>query len=76
MFVGIWSGKGTIFMPFVYFRFLSMRYQSRRNPYNKQMFYELRVTIEYLVSKPSCPQMVRNMAQRVIGVISRMAPVQ
>lgn len=72
----IFAGSSTVFMPFVYFRFLSMRYQSRRNPYNRQMFFELRVTIEYLVSKPQCPQMVRSMAQRVIGIVSRMAPVQ
>lgn len=72
----IFVGKSTVFMPFVYFRFLSMRYQSRRNPYNKQMFFELRITIEYLVNKPQCPQIVRTMTQRAIGIISRMAPVQ
>lgn len=70
----IFVGKVTLFMPFVYYRFLSMRYQSRRNPYNKQMFYELRITIEYLISKPNCPQIVRNLCQRGIGTISRMAP--
>ena len=29
------SGRAGIFIPFVYYRFLCMRYQSRRNPYNK-----------------------------------------
>lgn len=70
----IFVGKSTIFMPFVYFRFLSMRYQSRRNPYTRQMFYELRVTVEHFINGPKCPQVVRNACQRAIGVISRMSP--
>ncbi len=70
----LFSGKSTIFMPFVYYRFLSMRYQSRRNPYNRIMFYELRVAIESFVANPNCPVFVRNLIQRLIGVISRLAP--
>lgn len=69
-------GKSTIFMPFVYYRFLSMRYQSRRNPYNKLMFNELRVAVEQFVNGPNCPQFLRNAVQRAIGIISRMSPVQ
>lgn len=74
--VMIIAGKSTIFMPFVYFRFLSMRYQSRRNPYNKMMFYELRLAVEQLTYNQNCPQFVRSACQRAIGVISRMSPVQ
>lgn len=29
------SGRAGIFIPFVYYRFLCLRYQSRRNPYNR-----------------------------------------
>jgi len=71
----ILAGKSTIFMPFVYYRFLTMRYASRRNPYNKLMFYELRITIEHFINNPSCPQVVRSACHRAIGIISRMAPV-
>jgi hypothetical protein len=73
--VMIFVGKSTIFMPFVYYRFLTMRYASRRNPYNKMMFYELRITAEHFINNPSCPQAVRSMCQRGIGILSRMAPV-
>ncbi len=31
----IFTGKSGIFVPFVYYRFLSLRYQSRRNRYNR-----------------------------------------
>lgn len=72
----ILAGKSTVFMPFVYYRFLSMRYQSRRNPYNKLMFYELRLTVEHYTNSPSCPQIVRNISQRLIGFILRLSPVQ
>lgn len=73
--VMIVAGKSTVFMPFVYFRFLSMRYQSRRNPYCKIMFYELRLAVEQLTYNPSCPQFVRSGCQRAIGLISRMSPI-
>lgn len=72
--VMIFVGKSTIFMPFVYFRFLSMRYQSRRNPYTKQMFMEIRVTVEHFINGPSCPQFLRSAMQRVIGMVSRLSP--
>jgi len=74
--VMIIAGKSTFFMPFVYYRFLSMRYSSRRNPYNKMIFYESRKALEDYTSNPSCPQMVKNITQRLIGLISKMAPVQ
>lgn len=72
----IFFGKSTLFMPFVYYRFLSMRYQSQRNPYNRQMFYELRVTVEQLSYHPRCPPVARNACQRLIGLIARMSPIQ
>lgn len=72
--VMIFSGKCGIFVPFIYYRFICMRYQSRRNPYNRNMFYEIRITIEYYASQPSCPQILRNFSQKFIALVSRMAP--
>jgi hypothetical protein len=68
------SGKCGIFVPFIYYRFICLRYQSRRNPYNRVMFYELRVALEYYTSHQSCPQFVRNLTQRLIGLCIRFAP--
>ncbi|XP_052282365.1 transmembrane protein 33-like [Dreissena polymorpha] len=68
------SGRATIFHPFVYYRFLSLRYASRRNPYCRTLFYELRMTVEFVCNKPQCPQFVRNICLKAIGFISRLAP--
>lgn len=70
----IFTGKSGIFVPFIYYRFICLRYQSRRNPYNRVMFYELRVALEYYSNQPSCPQFVRNLTQRFIGLVIRFAP--
>lgn len=72
--VMIFTGRSGIFVPFIYYRFISMRYQSRRNTHSKTMFHELRMTAEHYISQPSCPGMVRNLVQRIIGVIIRLAP--
>jgi hypothetical protein len=76
IFVMIFTGKIGLFIPFIYYRFLSMRYTSRRNPYSRIMFYELRVGLETYSSQPSCPQMVKNMTQRLINLVIRFAPPQ
>ena len=40
----------------------------------RQLFYELRVTTEQLVSRPQCPGFVKNMSYKLIGFITRLAP--
>lgn len=74
IFVMIFSGKSGLFIPFIYYRFLCMRYSSRRNPYNRIMFYELRVILESYTNQASCPQMVKNLSQRLINLVTRFAP--
>jgi len=72
--VMIFAGKCGIFVPFIYYRFIGMRYQSRRNPYNRIMFYELRVMVEHYATQPSCPRFVGQCSQHLINLVSRMAP--
>lgn len=74
--VMVFSGKCTIFHPFVYYRFLALRYGSRRNPYCRTLFMELRMTVEHVTNKPQCPQVVRNISAKLIAFISRLAPAQ
>lgn len=69
-------GRAGIFLPFVYYRFICMRYQSRRNPYNRIMFYELRTLVDYYSSQPTCPGFVRNLSQTLINFVQRFAPPQ
>ncbi|CAH1777065.1 unnamed protein product [Owenia fusiformis] len=70
----IFSGSGSLLMPFLYYRFLSLRYASRRNPYSRALFYELRVTAEHFSNMPQCPAFLRNLVFKAIGYINRLAP--
>lgn len=70
----IFFAKASLFLLFIYYRFLTMRYSSRRNPYCRTLFTEMRMVVEVLCSKPQCPSFMRNLCQKSIGVISRLAP--
>jgi hypothetical protein len=70
----IFTGQGFLLLPFIYYRFLSLRYASRRNPYCRQLFYELRVTVEHYSNHPSCPAALRNLVTKAMQLISRLAP--
>ncbi|XP_041358060.1 transmembrane protein 33-like [Gigantopelta aegis] len=70
----MFSGKASLILPFVYYRFLTLRYSSQRNPYCRTLFSELRMTIEHLCNKPQCPQIVRNITNKGISLITRLAP--
>lgn len=59
---------------FVYYRFLTLRYASRRNPYSRNTFAELRMVAETYAQKPACPEGVRNIVFKVIAGITRLAP--
>lgn len=70
----IFSGQGSLLQPFIYYRFLTLRYTSRRNPYCRTLFTELRFLLEHFVMKPSCPVFFRRMCLNSIAFISRLAP--
>lgn len=38
--------------PFIYYHFLTLRYTSRRNPYTRNMFHELRLATETVANQP------------------------
>uniref|UniRef100_A0A3P9KNY4 Transmembrane protein 33 n=1 Tax=Oryzias latipes TaxID=8090 RepID=A0A3P9KNY4_ORYLA len=70
----LFSGQGSLLLPFIYYRFLSLRYTSRRNPYCRTLFTELRILLEHFVMKPACPAFFRRMCLNSIAFISRLAP--
>lgn len=72
--VMILMGRASLLIPFMYYRFLALRYSSRRNPFTRQMFHELRLAIENQIQRPGCPNVLRNLCHRLIDFISRMAP--
>jgi hypothetical protein len=70
----VFTGRVSFLVPFMYFRFLTFRYASRRNPYCKQIFHELRVVTENYCNKPNTPVFLRNFLTKCITMISRFAP--
>nr|BAB26041.1 unnamed protein product [Mus musculus] len=70
----LFSGQGSLLQPFIYYRFLTLRYSSRRNPYCRNLFNELRIVVEHIIMKPSCPLFVRRLCLQSIAFISRLAP--
>ncbi len=73
--VMIFMGRSTLFTPFLYYRFLCLRYSSRRNPYTRNMFHEIRVAAEEAAASPRVPQGARNLLHKFINYVSRLAPV-
>ncbi|XP_072424299.1 transmembrane protein 33 [Chiloscyllium punctatum] len=68
------SGTGSLLQPFIYYRFLVLRYSSQRNPYCRTLFSELKMLLQHLIMKPACPGFLRNMCLNCISFISRLAP--
>ncbi|XP_070554430.1 transmembrane protein 33-like [Ptychodera flava] len=72
--VMIFIGKCSLLLPFVYYRFLSLRYSSRRNPYCRVMFYEMRVVSENYSRQANCPGFLRSFITRGIAFLEKLAP--
>ncbi|KAL5011275.1 hypothetical protein ScPMuIL_009826 [Solemya velum] len=70
----LFTGKSSIILPFVYYRFLTLRYASRRNPYCRNLFGELRLALEQVCAKPQCPQFVRSLLSKSMALVARLAP--
>lgn len=72
--VTIFTGQSYVLLPYLYYRFLCLRYSSNRNPYCKQFFHELRMVTEHLVNNPQCPGILRIITFKAIGLVCRIAP--
>lgn len=70
----IFAGKTSLVTPFLYYRFLSMRYSSRRNPYCRTIFHELRLSLEHFAYSPKCPGFLKSIIYKSINSISSLAP--
>lgn len=60
--------------PFVYYYFVTWRYASRRNPYTRNMFRELRVAAERQAARPALPAPLRSTILAGVRLVERMAP--
>ncbi|XP_006824874.1 transmembrane protein 33-like [Saccoglossus kowalevskii] len=70
----IFTGRCSLILPFIYYRFLTFRYTSRRNAYCRTMFYEMRVVAENYSRQPNCPGFVSNIITKSIMFLNRLAP--
>nr|CAH7763648.1 unnamed protein product [Callosobruchus chinensis] len=69
-------GRASLLTPFIYYHFLVQRYTSRRNPYSKNMFRELRMYFEHFASKPSTPGFIKQVINTGINFTCKLAPAQ
>lgn len=70
----IFLGKAGLFTPFMYYHFLTMRYSSRRNPYTKNMFTEIRQVAERIANNSKTPGFVKTAIGTGIQLVIRLAP--
>lgn len=70
----VFLGRAGIMTPFIYYHFLVLRYSSRRNPYTRNMFYELRLAIDAVTNNPNTPNIVRKVLRGGVQFVSRLAP--
>ncbi|OQV16680.1 putative Transmembrane protein 33 [Hypsibius exemplaris] len=66
------TGKIMLVAPFMYYRFLQLRYRSRRNPYCRLVFTQLRIGAERIALQ--APPVVGNVITKAVAFISRLAP--
>ena len=66
-------GRSTIVAPFIYFRYVKLRYYSQRNTYSKQVFYELRVVSDQYKYNASTPSLVKKAINFVQGICFKFA---
>jgi len=72
--VMIFTGKTSLVTPFLYYRFLTLRYNSRRNPYCRTICHELRLSLEALAYNPQCPVWAKNIIYKAISMANNLAP--
>jgi hypothetical protein len=72
--LSIFVARSNFLLIFMYYRFLTLRYTSHRNPYTRTLFYELRQGVEFMCNKPGCPPFITRLCYTTIGFINRLAP--
>lgn len=68
------TGYCGLMTPFVYYYFVTWRYTSRRNPYTRNTFRELRVAAEAAAARPALPAPLAAALTAAVGLVCRMAP--
>lgn len=70
----VFMGRAGIMTPFIYYHFLTLRYTSRRNPYTRNMFHELRLATESVANQSKTPEFARKILLGGVRLVSKFAP--
>lgn len=72
--VMVFVGRGSLLIPFFYYRFLQLRYMSRRNPYSRLVFGQLRMKVEAMAQNESTPAFAKKGLHMLVSVASKLSP--
>jgi len=70
----LFVGRGSLLVPFFYYRFLQLRYMSKRNPYSRLVFGNLRMKIEQMAYRDSCPGVAKKALLAIVSLASKLSP--
>ncbi|XP_020300678.1 Krueppel homolog 2 [Pseudomyrmex gracilis] len=72
----VFTGRVGLLTPFIYFQFLKLRLASQRNPFTRNVFYELRNGLSSVSKKQGVPDIVRRMIEVLLTLTQQMAPMR
>ncbi|KAL2727741.1 Krueppel 2 [Vespula maculifrons] len=72
----VFTGRVGLLTPIIYYQFLKLRLASQRNPFTRNMFYEIRSILNTLAKKPAVPDILRKMIEGFLSLTQQMAPVR
>lgn len=70
----LFAGGSGFMTPVLYYKFLQYRYLSKRNPYSRLVFYEMRVAAQHAATNNSCPRMISGLINQAVNLICRLSP--
>lgn len=72
--INCFRGKLSFVAVFLYYRFLYLRFASKRNHYTRLVFSQLRNSAERAIATPGCPAIIGRVVTTCIAIIIRISP--
>ncbi|PBC34317.1 Protein Kr-h2 [Apis cerana cerana] len=72
----VFTGRASLLTPFIYFQFLKFRLASQRNPFTRNVFYEIRNGLSSVSRKPTVPIIIRQIIEGLLSLTQQMAPLR
>ncbi|XP_053975135.1 Krueppel homolog 2 [Hylaeus anthracinus] len=72
----VFTGRAGLLTPIIYYQFLKSRLESQRNPFTRNVFYELRNRLSSISRRQSLPEIVRRMIQGLLLLTQQMVPIR